>query len=141
MKRLTPQSEGGFAFLRDTAGSGWLPLPIAGAFVKLLSFDAANDHATVLGKLDPGARYPGHTHRHPEDIFMLSGDLHIGDQAVIRAGDFHHADAGSTHGVNCSEEGCVLLAVLAKEDLLAQFAPARTGRENGSGVARTGSYD
>ena len=52
---------------------------------------------------------------------MISGDLHIGDE-IIQAGDFHHAEAGSTHGVNWSEQGCVLVAVLAKEDLLAQFA-------------------
>jgi anti-sigma factor ChrR (cupin superfamily) len=122
LKRLVPPSQDGLAFLRETGGPGWLPLPVAGAFVKLLSFDQASGYAVVLGKLDAGCRYPGHVHRCPEDIFMLSGDLHIGDE-VIRSGDFHHAAAGSRHGVNWSEAGCVLLAVLSKEDLLAQLAP------------------
>jgi quercetin dioxygenase-like cupin family protein len=126
MKKLVPVSNNGLAFLRESASSGWLALPVAGAFVKMLSFDEASGYAVVLGKLDPGARYPGHTHRHPEDIFMLSGDLHVGDQ-VIRSGDFHHAEAGSRHGVNWSEQGCVLLAVLSKEDLLAQLLPAERG--------------
>ena len=54
---------------------------------------------------------------------MLSGDLHIGEQ-VLHAGDFHHAAAGSSHGVNWSEAGCVLLAVLSQEDLVAQLLPA-----------------
>jgi anti-sigma factor ChrR (cupin superfamily) len=112
------------AFIPQAGDAGWLPLPVAGAFVKLLSFDPSTEYAVVLGKLAPGARYPSHTHKRSEDIFMLSGDLHIGEQQVIRAGDFHHADAGSRHDVNWSDEGCVLLAVLSKEDLLAQLVPS-----------------
>jgi len=123
LKGLKPSSQDGFAFLRAASGPGWVPLPVAGASVKFLSYDDDNDYATVLGRLEPGARYPSHTHIHSEDIYMLSGDLHIGEQ-VICAGDFHHADAGTTHGVNWSEKGCILLAVLSKEDLLAQFAVA-----------------
>jgi anti-sigma factor ChrR (cupin superfamily) len=122
IKKLAPPSREGLAFMREARGPGWLPLPVPGASVKLLSFDNASGYAVVLGKLEAGSRYPGHTHRQPEDIFMLSGDLHIGS-AVIHAGDFHHADAGSHHGVNWSEDGCVLLCVLSKEDLLAQLVP------------------
>jgi anti-sigma factor ChrR (cupin superfamily) len=122
LKKLTPPSQAGLAFMRDTGNRPWSPLPVAGAFVKLLSFDKDSGYAVVLGKLDPGARYPSHTHTHPEDIFMLSGDLHVGEQ-VMRAGDFHHADAGSRHDINWSEAGCVLLAVLSKEDLLNQLVP------------------
>lgn len=123
--KLLPPSAGkdGLAFLKEAASPGWLPLPVAGAFVKLLSYDETSNHAVVLGKLDAGARYPAHTHKHGEDVYMLSGDLHIGEQ-VIRAGDFHHANAGSTHDVNWSEGGCILLAVLSKEDLLDQLVPA-----------------
>jgi anti-sigma factor ChrR (cupin superfamily) len=128
LNRLAPASHAGLAFLREANGPGWLPLPVAGASVKLLSFDPASAYAVVLGKLEPGARYPGHRHIHPEDIFMLSGDLHVGDD-LIRAGDFHHADAGSEHGVNWSEEGCVLLCVLSREDLLAQLVRAAPGNE------------
>ena len=123
IQRLLPPSVDGFAFLKEAAGSGWVPLPVAGAFVKLLAFDDTTSYATVLGKLDAGARYPSHRHQCAEDIFMISGDLHIGE-AVLRAGDFHHAEAGTTHGVNWSEHGCVLLAVLSKADLVAQFAAA-----------------
>ena len=121
LKQMTPPSQGGFAFLRNACEAGWMPLPVAGASVKLLSFDDDTGYATVLGKLEPGTRYPAHTHRHSEDIYMLSGDLHVGEE-IICAGDFHHAEAGTSHPVNWSEEGCVLLAVLSKEDLLAQFA-------------------
>jgi anti-sigma factor ChrR (cupin superfamily) len=121
--QLVPQAEQGLSFLKSAENGGWNPLSVAGAFVKLLSFDRDSGYAVVLGKLDPGARYPSHTHCHPEDIFMLSGDLHVGDQ-VIRSGDFHHAEAGSRHPVNWSETGCVLICVLSKEDLLNQLVPA-----------------
>jgi quercetin dioxygenase-like cupin family protein len=120
LSALAPSAAGGFGFLRQAATANWLPLPVPGAFVKLLSFDPENGYATVLGKLEPGARYPAHKHIHPEDIYMLEGDLHIGEE-TISAGDFHHAAAATSHGVNWSENGCILLAVLSKEDLLHQF--------------------
>jgi anti-sigma factor ChrR (cupin superfamily) len=121
MSQLVPPAKGGLAFLKDAAGPGWMPLSVPGASVKLLSFDPNSAYAVVLGKLEPGSRYPDHTHQCPEDIYMLSGDLHVGD-TVIRAGDFHHAEAGSQHPVNWSETGCVLLCVLSKDDLLAQLS-------------------
>ncbi len=123
LKTLLPQAQDGLAFLRGAGEANWLPLPVSGAFVKLLSFDDASGYAVVLGKLEAGSRYPSHTHLHPEDIYMLSGDLHVGEE-IIRSGDFHHAEAGSVHGVNWSEQGCVLICVLSKEDLLAQVVPA-----------------
>ena len=123
LMKLVPPVDQGLAFLKNANSPGWVALPVQGAFVKLLSFDQASSYAMVLGKLEAGARYPGHVHKFPEDLFMLTGDLHIGEE-VIRSGDFHHAEAGSRHGVNWSEEGCVLLAVLSKEDLLNQLVPA-----------------
>jgi len=107
-----------FAMSEDT---GWKPLPIPGAFIKLLSLERARGYAVLLGKLDPGARYPAHINAGPEDIYILTGDLHVGDQ-VLGPGDFHHADAGSTHKENHSVEGCTLLAVLTTDDPLVALA-------------------
>jgi len=120
LQKLLPPAQGGLAFMKNAGTTGWVALPVPGASVKLLSFDPTSEYAVVLGKLEPGSRYPAHTHRCSEDIYMLSGDLHVGE-TVIRAGDFHHAEAGSQHGVNWSEGGCVLICVLSKEDLLAQL--------------------
>src|SRR6185369_14344666 len=53
-------------------------------------------------------------HINGEDVFVLSGDLHIGEH-VLRAGDFHHADAGTSHGENFSETGCAILAVISTQ--------------------------
>jgi anti-sigma factor ChrR (cupin superfamily) len=101
--------------------SGWKPLPVPGAFIKLLSLEPDRGYAVLLGKLNPGVRYPAHTNAGPEDIYLLSGDLHISGRA-LGPGDFHHADAGSLHEENFSIEGCTLLAVLTTDDPLVQFA-------------------
>ena len=99
--------------------SAWTKLPIPGAWVKLLSIDHVRGYAVVLGKLDAGARYPAHRHYGAEDVYLLTGDLHLGD-VTLHAGDFHHADPGTTHGVNYSEQGCTLLAVVSTQDLQGQ---------------------
>jgi anti-sigma factor ChrR (cupin superfamily) len=110
----------GLRFLAND-DAGWKPLPIPGAFIKLLSLQPDRGYAVLLGKLDPGVRYPAHVNAGPEDFYLLTGDLHVGDQ-VLRAGDFHHADAGSFHTENYSVEGCTLLAVLTTDDPLVQLA-------------------
>ena len=113
------------AGLRFLVGSdtGWKALPVAGAFIKLLSFEPNRGYAVLLGKLAPGVRYPAHTNAGPEDFYILTGDLHVGDR-VLGPGDFHHADAGSLHRENYSVEGCTLLAVLTTDDPLVQLAMA-----------------
>ncbi len=110
----------GFTFLRAAEHQPWISLPVSGAYVKPLSMNRERGYAVVMGKLDPGASYPAHNHRQAEDVFVLSGDLHIGD-VRLEAGDFHHADAGTRHEVNYSQNGCVILVVLSQEDLVAQF--------------------
>jgi anti-sigma factor ChrR (cupin superfamily) len=103
--------------------AGWKALPIPGAFIKCLSLQADRGYAVLLGKLEPGARYPAHVNVGPEDFYILTGDLHIGSRR-LGAGDFHHADAGSQHEENYSIEGCTLIAVLTTDDPLVSFAMA-----------------
>jgi len=113
----------GLRFLTGSETTGWKQLPIPGAWIKLLSLEPSRGYAVLLGKLEPGVRYPAHTNAGPEDFYILTGDLQIGEQ-TLRAGDFHHADAGSMHGENYSVEGCTLLAVLTVDDPLVSFAMA-----------------
>jgi anti-sigma factor ChrR (cupin superfamily) len=104
------------------AGEGqWFDHPMRGATgiqVKKLSYDRERGLATILMKFDPGAVHPPHDHHGNEECFVVSGSCRIGD-VYLRAGDFHHADAGSHHGTVISDEGCVLLLVVDKEDYLA----------------------
>ena len=113
----------GLHFEDGAAQQGWKALPIPGAYIKLLSLERERGYAVLMGKLDPGTRYPAHVNAGPEDIFIFTGDLVIGDRKM-RAGDFHHADGGSQHAENYSVEGCTLLAVLTTDDPLVAFAMA-----------------
>lgn len=113
----------GLRFDEAAESKGWKQLPVPGTYIKLLSLERERGYAVLLGKLDPGARYPAHTNVGPEDFFILTGDLVIGDRKM-KAGDFHHADKGSQHAVNYSIEGCTLLAVLTTDDPLVAFAMA-----------------
>jgi len=113
----------GLKFIQHAETAGWKQLPVEGAWLKLLSFEPARGYAVLLGKLDAGARYPAHQNAGPEDFYVLTGDLHVGDR-VLGPGDFHHADTGTFHTENYSIEGCTLLAVLTVDDPLVAFAMA-----------------
>jgi anti-sigma factor ChrR (cupin superfamily) len=123
-RSAVPASEfAGLLFTPGAAGGGWKELPIRGARIKLLSLEKERGYAVLLGQLDPGTRYPAHVNAGPEDIYILSGDLVVGDRKMV-AGDFHHARGGSFHEENYSTEGCTLLAVLTTDDPLVAFAMA-----------------
>src|SRR5262245_29372151 len=122
----TPMASSGLpGFLFHAAGDlkGWTELPIRGAWIKLMSIDTDRGYAVLMGRLEAGVRYPPHSHAGPEELYILTGDLHIGDRR-LGPGDFHHADAGTAHGENYSVEGCTLLAVLPAEHELVAFAKA-----------------
>jgi anti-sigma factor ChrR (cupin superfamily) len=118
-----PAATPGLSFAPAAGDGGWKPLPIPGTFIKLLSLERERGYAVLLGKLEPGARYPAHINAGPEDFYILTGDLVIGDRKLT-AGDFHHADAGSQHAENYSVKGCTLMAVLTTSDPLVEFAMA-----------------
>ena len=109
-------SSSGLSFMRGADKDGWLPMKVAGAFVKPLSIDKERGIAVVLGKLEPGTHYPAHYHPGPEDIYVISGDLSIGAEK-LEAGDFHHAEAGSRHEENTSVAGCVIFSVISLQNL------------------------
>lgn len=111
----------GLRFHEAASESGWKALPLPGTFIKMLSLEKARGYAVLLGKLEAGARYPAHVNAGPEDFYILSGDLVVGNRR-LGAGDFHHADKDSQHAENYSEHGCTLLAVLTTDDPLVLFA-------------------
>ena len=113
----------GLRFEQSAESRDWKPLPIPGASIKLLSLEKERGYAVLLGKLEPGTRYPAHVNAGPEDFYILTGDLVVGERKLL-AGDFHHADAGSHHEENYSVDGCTLLAVLTTDDPLVAFAMA-----------------
>jgi anti-sigma factor ChrR (cupin superfamily) len=95
----------------------WADTPLPGIQMKVLSIDQARGMATMLIRAIPGAVYPSHRHSGPEECYVIRGSVVI-DGRVLRAGDFHHADADSDHGEITTTEGAEVLIVGAIDDYL-----------------------
>ena len=98
---------------------------------KLLSAHPQQPYAVLLLELAPKTRYPDHDHAGPEDLYLLTGDLHTEGQ-VMRPGDFFHAEPGTHHGELYSDQGCTALLVTPRR------RPGGTGtRGGGRGKAKS----
>jgi anti-sigma factor ChrR (cupin superfamily) len=100
--------------LRADEGT-WRPGPVPGTRVKLLSMDRMRNSATLLMRVDPGARYPPHHHSGGEDCYVISGEIIVAGQR-LHAGDFHRAEPHSDHGVLASDTGAEVLLVVSASD-------------------------
>lgn len=74
---------------------------------------------SCLMRLAPGASVEGHDHRIDEECIVLEGTLRIGDDLVLRAGDFHVGIKGIPHAVAQTDTGVLVYLRAAK-------VPART---------------
>jgi anti-sigma factor ChrR (cupin superfamily) len=92
----------------------WQPLA-PGIFSKTLYQDAARKYQTALVRMDAGAHYPSHSHAEIEELFMLSGDLHVEGQ-LMRSGDYCRGDSGSVHGETFTDTGCLFLLMASQEN-------------------------
>ena len=72
----------GLRFTTSAGQSDWKALPIPGAAIKLLTLEREAGYAVLMGKLEPGARYPAHINAGPEDFYILTGDLVVAGQPV-----------------------------------------------------------
>jgi anti-sigma factor ChrR (cupin superfamily) len=86
-----------------------------GIFYKVLYRGAARKYNTSLVRMEAGAHYSSHHHAAIEEVFLLSGELHVENQ-VMRAGDYCRADSGSIHGETFSDTGCLFLLVASEEN-------------------------
>jgi anti-sigma factor ChrR (cupin superfamily) len=85
-------------------GGGWREVA-AGAFIKpLWRMDAS---ASMLLRLQPGARMPAHQHAVEEECLMLSGEAFFGD-VLLRAGEYQRAPLATRHGDAYSDVGALL---------------------------------
>jgi anti-sigma factor ChrR (cupin superfamily) len=90
----------------------WNPIG-PGLAAKPLFYDAERQYSTSLVRMDAGAHYPGHRHKEIEELFVLSGDLHIQGH-VMRAGDYCRAEPGTTHSETWSDGGCMILLMASQ---------------------------
>lgn len=69
-------------------------------------YEDATSHAFIV-RLAPGAELPSHPHPADEECLVLEGEMHLGE-LQFRAGDYHVARAGSSHGRVTSPTGGVM---------------------------------
>ena len=73
-----------------------------------LFVDDTSGRVTMMVRMAAGTSYPSHRHGGFEECFVLEGDLQVGSE-MLHAGDYQRASAGSVHGVQSTERGCLLL--------------------------------
>jgi anti-sigma factor ChrR (cupin superfamily) len=110
----TPPVPAGFSVSFEADG-GWVPHPVPGIMMKVLSINRQAGYATVLFDVAPGTHFPPHHHGGAEECYVISGSLYTCDRR-FGPGDFVHADAGTDHPSLWTEEGCRVLLVLEPED-------------------------
>jgi quercetin dioxygenase-like cupin family protein len=86
------------------ASEGWREVA-PGAFIKALWHFGAS--ASMLFRLDPGARMPAHGHAMEEECMMLSGEAFFGD-ILLRAGEYQMAPHATQHGEAYTDVGALL---------------------------------
>ena len=90
------------------AGAGeWIDAG-PGLRTKTLNRIEALGRHTFMAELAPGGCYSDHDHDQDEEIYMISGDLIIGE-LVLQAGDFHVARAGRHHPAHRTKNGCLCI--------------------------------
>jgi anti-sigma factor ChrR (cupin superfamily) len=86
-----------------------------GITYKPLYEDSVRKHHTSLVRMDAGAHYPSHRHAEIEELFVLSGDLHVEGQ-IMRSGDYCRAESGTIHEETFTDSGCLFLLSASQEN-------------------------
>src|SRR4029077_15255305 len=107
----------GFAPLA-AAATPFEPTSIEGIDVRRLFVDEGADRVTMLIRMAPGTAYPAHRHGGVEECFVLEGDLEIGEEFEMNAGDYQRMDGGSAHPLQSTRGGCLLLLSSSRHDEL-----------------------
>ena len=82
---------------------------------KLLFKDRDRGYSTRLVRIAAGGKYPRHHHSDAEELYVLSGDLHV-EGATAGPGDYCRAGASSIHREAYSIHGCTFLVMASHDD-------------------------
>jgi anti-sigma factor ChrR (cupin superfamily) len=97
------------------AGEGdWKPL-VPGVVTKRLYQESPTGSIALLVRMEPGAKYPPHSHAGVEHCFVLEGDLRFGD-LVLNPGDYQCALASTDHRDSHTENGCMVLIIASQQN-------------------------
>jgi quercetin dioxygenase-like cupin family protein len=92
----------------------WQSHPVPGVETSIFYTDQVTRRISGLFKAEPGMQYPLHRHAEVEEIYMLSGDLIIGEQ-VYGAGDYIRSHPGSIHNPY-TRTGCMFFFHTSMDD-------------------------
>jgi putative transcriptional regulator len=94
-----------------------------GIAYKALYQDSERRTNTSLVRMESGAYYPGHRHAGVEELFILSGDLHV-EGETLHSGDYCRAESGTNHGETFTDNGCLFLLLASQgTELLGSQTP------------------
>jgi ChrR Cupin-like domain len=82
----------------------WHPYQTPGVAIAIVHRDELTRELVGFLRAEAGVRYPFHRHAKSEELFMLEGDLVIGDE-VYGAGDYIRSSPGSSHAPH-TNGGC-----------------------------------
>jgi quercetin dioxygenase-like cupin family protein len=90
-------------------GSTWLPTETKGLDYALLRPQNGGG-ATIFLRFAKGTRGAAHTHPGGEELFVVSGDITIGDRRV-KAGDYLYTPPGVAHDAEAHDDTVLLLSL------------------------------
>jgi len=103
--------------VRRGGQADWQSTAFEGVEICRLFSDPAADRLTMMVRMAPGSVYPPHVHGGPEECYVLSGELKVGED-VLKAGDYQRAGQSSTHVTQSTDTGCLLLISSSYHDEL-----------------------
>ena len=106
----------GFVFRYEQDGD-WVPHPVPGIRMRVLSINKRSGYATLLLDVAPGTRFPPHHHTGDEECYIVSGSAYSYGRRM-GPGDFLHADANTDHSELYTDEGCRVILVAPPEDYM-----------------------
>ena len=88
-----------------------------GIVAKVLAMDDTRKRVTALMRMQKGARYTDHRHALTEEMFVIEGSCYIAGR-LLKAGDYHRAEAGSVHLDSHTDEGALMLVISSTQNEL-----------------------
>jgi anti-sigma factor ChrR (cupin superfamily) len=103
------------------AGQGDWHTLVPGVTAKRLYAESAGNVA-LLVRMEPGAKYPPHSHADVEHCYVLQGEVHFGD-LVLHPGDYQCAMASTKHRDSYTVDGCLLLIIASQQNAMLPWTP------------------
>ena len=95
----------------DAEEMAWRCTPAPGVSFKSLQFDKTTRAGAVMIHMCPGTTYPSHHSELGQAVFVVDGELVVGDRRLAR-GSYGWLPADVEHAPN-TEKGCVLYVTFA----------------------------